>query len=428
MKSSILLRVIPALILSMLLVIILRLYLGLEYAPSGLPNHRIGIRVVNGVGEFYDRATNQKFVPRGNNYIRLSQKVENGQATLYHSTFDPGAYDQARAAAALSTMHQYGYNVARVFLNSSAIGTANDGLSQPYMANVSDFLKLAAQNQVYVILTQDWLPGGTYGDVLNKDCCSIFNGSNLLQLSQSGTKAYQSYYEDFIKMLHALNAPTDAIFSYELRNELYFDNDQPPLSMQSGKVTTLNFKTYDMGSQANKAKMVAENMKYWIDSVRGTILYFDPTALVSVGFFTPQQPSPGDQDQRLSLTAPAIWESTADFIDVHAYLLPADPNDPNQLMKKQMQDFGVIGMTEKPIIVGEFGAEHLLPSSNTAALHLGAWQVESCQFGLDGWLLWTWDLTQDEDPNNKYYTALDGQGAINSALAPVSRPDACSWE
>jgi hypothetical protein len=73
MKSSTLLRVLPATILMMLLVIMIRLYLGPQYAPSGLPDHRIGIRVANGVGEFYDRTTNQRFVPRGNNYIRLAQ-------------------------------------------------------------------------------------------------------------------------------------------------------------------------------------------------------------------------------------------------------------------------------------------------------------------------------------------------------------------
>jgi hypothetical protein len=425
MKSTTLLRAIPAAALVMLLVIILRLYIGPQAAPSGLPDHRIGIRVVNGVGEFYDRATKKKFVPRGNNYIRLSTKTENGQTILSHTTFDPGAYDHLRSANALSKMHQFGYNVVRVFLNDSAIGTPTDGLSSPYMANVADFLKLAAQNQVYVIITHDWLPGGKYGDVLNAECCTLFNVSNLLHLAKSGTKAYQVFYEDLIKGLHALNAPTDAIFSYELNNELYFDNDQPPLSLTSGKVTTLNFTTYDMGTQADKDKMIAENMTYWIDSVRGTILYFDPTALVSVGFFAPQKPKPTDTDQRLVVTAPAMWNSTADFIDLHTYLLPADPSDPNQAMAAQMDSFGIVGMKEKPIIMGEFGAQHLLGASSTAAVHLAAWQAESCQFGFDGWLLWTWDLSQDEDPQNQYFTAVDGQGEINTTLAPVTRVDPC---
>lgn len=426
MKFSPLMRLIPIALLMMLLVIIIRLYLGLEYAPSGLPDHRIGIRLVNEAGEFYDRKTNKKFVPRGNNYIRLSQKVENGQTVLYHSTFDPGLYDHGRSALALSKMHQSGYNVVRVFLNNAALGAADGGLSQPYLANVTDFLELAAQKEVYVILTQDWLPGGKYSEALNKDCCTLFDASNLLHLSPSGAKAYQLFYTDFINALHTLNARTDVIFSYELSNELYFDNNQPPLSLQSGKVTAVNYATYDMSSQAAKDKMIAESMPYWINSVRGTILYLDPTALVSVGFFAPQKPGPDDPDQRLSVSAPAIWDSMADFIDLHTYLLPADPSDPNQLMKKQMDSFDMTGMKEKPIIMGEFGAEHLLGSSSNAALHLTAWQVESCQFGFDGWLLWTWDLTQAEDPNNKYFTALDGQGEIGLGLAPVTRPDPCS--
>jgi len=427
-KVPTLVRLIPVALLMMLVVILIRLYLGLEYAPSGLPDHRIGIRVVNGVGEFYDRKTNQEFTPRGNNYIRLSQKIENGQTVLYHSTFDSGVYDHARYALSLSQMHQHGYNVVRVFLNHAAMGAPGGGLSQPYVANVADFLQLAAQNEVYVILTHDWLPNGKYSDELNKECCTLFDSSNLLRLSRAGAKAYQLFYTDFINALDALNARTDAIFSYELSNELYFDNDRPPLSLPSGLVTAVNFKTYDMSSPADKDKMIAESMPYWINSIRGAILYLDPTALVSVGFMSPQEPSPGDTDQRLSVSAPAIWDSMADFIDLHTYLLPADPSDPGQVMKKEMESFGMIGMLEKPIIMGEFGAEHILGSSNTAALHLVAWQVESCQFGFDGWMLWTWDLSQTEDPNNKYFTALDGQGAIDLSLATTSRPDPCSWE
>lgn len=411
-KFPLLMRMIPAAILVVLLVAILRLYLGPGAVPSGLPNHQIGIRVVNGVGEFYDRQKNTKFVPRGNNYIRLSQSGVDGQSVLTHSTFDPGAYDHNRYAVALSQMHQSGYNVVRVFLNSYAMVAADGGLSQANMANIADFLELAAQSQVYVILTQDWVPGGKYGDALNQGCCTLFNGSNLLTLSPDGAKAFELFYTDFINALKGLKARTDFIFSYELRNELYFDNNLPPLSLSSGKVTAVNYQTYDLSSQAAKDQMIAESMPYWINGVRGAILYLDPTALVSVGFFAPQTPAPGDVDQRLSVTAPAIWDSMADFIDLHTYKVPADSSDPNGLMKQQMGSFGMIGMNEKPIIMGEFGAEYLLGSSSNAAGHLAAFQVESCQFGFDGWLLWTWDLTKTEDPKNKYFTALDGQGEI----------------
>src|SRR2546421_16894 len=75
------------------------------------PEHRIGVRVVNGIGEFYDRVTGQKFVPRGNNYIRLGPQTDlSGRRVVYHSTFDPGSYNPSRAEAALERMHVDGYN------------------------------------------------------------------------------------------------------------------------------------------------------------------------------------------------------------------------------------------------------------------------------------------------------------------------------
>ena len=41
--------------------------------PTSTPlaAHRIQVRVINGVGEFYDTVTGEKFVPRGMNYNRF---------------------------------------------------------------------------------------------------------------------------------------------------------------------------------------------------------------------------------------------------------------------------------------------------------------------------------------------------------------------
>jgi hypothetical protein len=66
--------------------------------------------------------------------------------------------------------------------------------------------------------------------------------------------------------------------------------DQPPLSFTSGTVTTANGKTYDMSSADEKKRMIEENNVFWLDSVRAAILEADPTVLVSVGFFHPQEP------------------------------------------------------------------------------------------------------------------------------------------
>ena len=393
-------------------------------APTLVPTqgpleHHIAIRVVNGAGEFYNRLTGQKFVPRGMNYIRLGpQKRDDGSTQIYHSVFDPDKYDPVAVAAALEKMHADGYNAVRVFLSQNTMGTPTAGLSIDYIENVADFLQLAMQNELYVIFTQDWLPGGKYGAVINQECCELFNFNNAQNLPGAAVRAYELFYKDFISMLFDTNAPTDFIFSYELRNEFYYDTDYPPLSLTTGTVTTANGKTYDMSLAEDKQQMVEENLVYFIDTVRAAILEVDPTALVSIGFFHPQEPNSARiGDLRLAVTEPAIWQSTADFVDLHPY-----PGF-ELTLEQYVENFGINGMQEKPIIMGEFGGEVSRFSSIFAAAQTFInWQVESCQYGFDGWLFWTWDLNEQPD----FFNALMNDGAINGVLAPVVRPDPCS--
>jgi hypothetical protein len=405
-----------------LAILIMMAWFGEDF-PSGLPKHRIGIRVVNGVGEFYERSTGKTFVPRGNNYIRLSGEPTGAG---YHSTFDPGVYDHNRAATALAQMHGDGYNVVRAFLNNEKIGTPTGGLSTAYLANVADFVKLGSQYQIYTILTQDWLPGGKYQEILNQECCALFSDANLLRLSRAGMKAFQQYYADLIPGLSQQGTPTDWIFSYELANELYYARTLPPLSLTSGTVIGVNSKGYDMSSLAGKEAMITETMPYWINGVRGTIRQKDPTALVSVGFMETWKLDEGNDV--VSMAWPAIWSSMADFIDLHPYRLPLKPDDAASALGKQVDGFGMAGMQEKPILMGEFGAQKNFFTANEAALVLAAWQVASCPYGFDGWLLWTWDLQTAGPDFTHYWNALDGSGAINAAIAPKNRPNPCSWE
>jgi hypothetical protein len=57
-----------------------------------------------------------------------------------------------------------------------------------------------------------------------------------------------------------------------------------------------------------------------------------------------------------------------------------------------------------------------------AATGLKQWQVSSCDYHFNGWLLWTWDT--DEQP--ELWNGLSGGGAIDQALAPRLRPDPCA--
>lgn len=386
---------------------------------SPVPEHHIDIRIAeNGVGEFYNRITGDKFIPRGMNYVRLANQTKSdGSSTFGHALFDPGQYNSLKVSSDLSKMHNDGYNVVRVFLSPDTMGTPTSGFSADYMKNIVEFLKYAKANEMYVIFTLDWIPGGKYGSILSADCCSTFALMNANFLPKAGLEANKVFFQDFARELIKMGAPTEYIFSYQLRNEMFYDGAQPPLSFSSGKVTTANGKTYDMFNVTDKQKMMEENSVYWLDTIREAILKVDPTALVSVGFFHPHGPNPSRiGDLRVAVTEPAIWQSKLDFIDLHAY-----PGF-ELTLKQYLENFGMKNMQQKPIIMGEFGGEITrFPSIFSAAQTFVDWQVESCKYGFDGWIFWTWDLNEQPD----FFNALMKDGAINGVLAPTVRPDPC---
>jgi hypothetical protein len=270
---------------------------------------------------------------------------------------------------------------------------------------------------MYVMITLDWLPWGKYGEILGRDCCTRFALMNANFLPAAGLEANRAFFVDFVRELQGRRAAIENILSYELRNEMFYERDQPPLSFRTGAVTTANGRTYDMSVPAQKELMLEENLVYWIDHVRSAVLEVDPTALVSVGFFHPQAPHPARiGDPRWAVTRPAIWESTADFIDLHPY-----PGFELNL-QQHVDNYGMDGMQRKPIIMGEFGGQVSRFSSIVdAAQAFVGWQVESCRYGFDGWLFWTWDLAEQPD----FFHAQMQDGAINGALAPILRPDPC---
>lgn len=385
------------------------------------PEHRIGVRIVDGVGEFYDRQTGEKFVLRGNNYIRLaSQQGYGGDTFIYHSTFNTNLYDPSEVDSALTRMQEEGYNVVRVFIQGSCkdycIGDPDNGLRDGYIANLADFLNKAKSHGIYVIITTDGEPGSAYYNrLLDTTWSPDFGGTNKNYLTRGGFLVAKTFWSDLVNELLSQNAPLDTILAYELRNELFYEANATPLSYTSGSYETADGNTYDMASPEDRQRMMDENLLLWIDEVRAAILDKDSTALVTVGFFVPQGPNPARQgDPRLIETRPVIWESSLDFIDLHPY--PGYTS-----MTEYVENFGIDGMQAKPIIMGEYGAGRSIYTSEAlAARAMQDWQVESCQYGLDGWLFWTYDM-----PDQVFYNSVSGSGQIDEALAPVNRPDPC---
>ncbi|NJD58906.1 MAG: hypothetical protein FIA98_05855, partial [Anaerolineae bacterium] len=227
-------------------------------SPVPIAEHRIGVRYVDGLGEFYDRLDNAKFVPRGMNYARVDHIVNGNH---WHSTFDPALYDPDEIDRALHQMEADGYNVVRVFFDCCSaagqqVGSTLHGLSHSYMEKVVDFLKHAKQHHIYVILITDGTPAyGGYNDALWRAYTPQISGNNPRYLTRGGLEAKLEFEVDFIRALIELQAPMDAIFAYDLTNEVHFDTFEPPFTLSAGLVTTGNGKTYDMAEPDEQVRM-----------------------------------------------------------------------------------------------------------------------------------------------------------------------------
>ena len=388
-----------------------------------LAAHNIGVRQTTTFPEFVDNSTNKPFVARGNNYIRLASLTDpNGNTSLTHSTFNIGIYDGVRAEAALTAMQAGGYNAVRVFLQGCCQNTIGDpagGLSSGYVANVADFLRRAQTHGIYVIITSEWLPAyGGYN--LNCPQYPTFNDVNLFHLCAGTVATTVQFWQDFVSALISKAAPLQAILAYELVNEYYYNSAAGPLSLTSGMVTAANGQAYDMSKATSRQAMMDEGLVFFTNQIRSAIIALDPTALVTVGFFVPQGPNPTRTgDNRVITVYPVMANSTADFVDLHAYPLPGDLT-----LDQIAQNFGFVGyQQQKPVMMAEFGgfmSEY--PTAADAAVGLSAWQSQSCTYHFDGWLLWTWDT----DEQTELWNANSSNGEIRLKLSPIAKADPCS--
>jgi hypothetical protein len=377
--------------------------------------HRIAIRNVHGSAVFYDRVTKKRFVPRGANYHRFS--VSGG--VVEDRNF--AAWNHKRVVADLNAMRSLGYNTVRTAFDvcqHRCIGNPSGGLRAGYLDHVAEFLGIAKERGLRVLLESNDLPlDGGFVPQIEATCCSSYDGYiNTQYLSPIGFRVYRDYWTSVVRGLLARHAPLDTILGYGVRGELFFFADKPPLSLTSGSVRTANGRTYSLPAQ--RAQMIAEGTTFWIDRIRAAIRKLDPTALVGVGAFAPNDPYPWRpaEDTRVVFMEP-IYASAADFVDVHPY--------PGYMsFDKLAADFRLDPARQtKPVVIGEFGGfRFAFPTPAHAAPALMDWQVASCAYGVDGW--WHWHWRGQNDP--EVWTGTDGGGIINTVLAPRQRPDPCA--
>jgi hypothetical protein len=110
----------------LVLLLVLAALVGAAPAAAAVPQHRIGVRVVGGDGEFFDRRGGAKFVPRGSTYLRRGWRdVGGGRLVSHQATFDVGIYDAVAAESALAAMPRSATTSSRSSSTQRACGRAS---------------------------------------------------------------------------------------------------------------------------------------------------------------------------------------------------------------------------------------------------------------------------------------------------------------
>jgi hypothetical protein len=384
--------------------------------PQPQAEHRIGVRQVDGVGEFYDKQTGETFTPRGANYGFVP--LGNGYTNLI---FKVGIYDPKRTREDFAALKSLGYNTVRVFLDhcSSGAGCIGDadniGLNPVYLDNIADMMSAGRETGIFILFTSNDLPDqGGYSEEANIGSGGTFAGyRNSYYLRPHAITATRRYWRDLLSGLVERDAAFDAVLGWQLLNEQWMFRDQPPLSLTSGLVETTT-GSYDMSDPGQKTQMVSDGIVYYIAQMKEEILLHDPTALVTMGFFVPEITAP----EWYVETASLLQKSDLDFFDFHAY-----PGF--HPFRDHAEHFGMMGYDAKPIVLGEYGAfRHIYPEIASAARVIMRWAAESCEYGFDGWLYWTY-YPADASAGDRTWGLTDEDNYMLDLFAPVNQPDPC---
>jgi hypothetical protein len=390
-----------------------------------VPDHRISTHRIYGIAGFYNQDNSQTFIPRGANYSILIPVLDHYEDRV----FGVGVYDHNRTLADFKTLSTAGYNTVRIILDGCTSGSGcigiedGAGLNPAYLDNIVDLMNLAKETYLFLLFASNDLPElGGYQALADQGANQSFAaGRNAEVLTPAGIQAAHKYWGDLLTGLIARRAPFDVVLGWELIAEQYYQSDQPPFSLDTGKVTTANGKTYTMSDAAQKRAMEVDGLRYYIEQVRQAIRTNDPTALVTMGFFAPDSPNPWREgDERLVDTAPLLEDSALDFFDLHAY------PGMGLSMPELAENFGLSGHITKPILMGDVGANTwIYPQVSEAAITVQDWIAASCAVGYSGWA-YSGYYPSPAGLADATWGMVDEQGTILNSLSPSKQPDACT--
>lgn len=422
--------------------LLLTLILGpcvLGAAQTRDPLPRIAVRTGD-PAEFYNTESGCRFLPEGNNYIKLIELA----GTLYHTTFNEGLYDAGAAETALTQMAHDGYNTVRVFLNNGTPATGDQGwhgisgppernvpeLYPPYVANLFDFIERAHAHRIYVIPTLDWIPNNAhYNGIAFESTTPNVGGTNQLQLNAGHIQAKAAYMAQLVSELQAHDpALLSTVLAWEIQNELSSNVDEPPYSLLSGTVSPADGQSYDMADLDDRQACHENGWVHYFDVLVAAVRAVDPDALVGTSCFTYAAVHkdvgaanygvvPRDApDPRFPVLPRNMLAASLDYIDIHLY--NGDSATWDIAADLESSAFAALERTVKPIIMGEFGAfTFAWPDLTSAAFGMREQRAAAYGLGFRGALFWTWDSYIQ----TTLWHALDSNGAINGVLYPHAR-------
>lgn len=397
----------------------------LSFIATAQAMNRIGVRVVQGEGEFYDTATGDRFFPRGANYVDfkpVDRRFED--RPLATNTFDPD-----RIAEAFALLGDYGYNTVRVFFdlcNTGSVcitGPGFDGLNPDYLDNMAQFTRIARDHGIHVLFTSNDIPDyGGYGEIANRDASKMIEGyRNAHYITRGGIDAFTAYWRDLMAGLAVRDTAWEAVLGWSLVNEQWTFSRQPPLSLDQGMITNGTGQSYDLSDPMQKRRMITDNLIAISGAVSDIIKATDPDALVTMGFFAPQFPNEtGIGGDWYVDTEPLLAGAPLDFFDFHAY------TDTDLGIAGQAENFGMPAHRDKPVIMGEVGSSPTyIPRLQMALRAEQIWMAQSCDEGFDGWLHWGFYPFPPGADQHPPYALLSHDRTFLEGLAPVNRPDPC---
>ena len=393
-------------------------------APHTQATHRIAIHRIFGIAEFYDRLTSHQFIPRGVNYRMMLPVLDHYEDRL----LQVGIYDHKRTQADFFALTTAGYNTVRIILDGCSSGDGcvgvedGSGLNPAYLDNIVDLMKLARENSLYLLLAVSDLPElGGYAELARTGADrSLFSGRNAIYLTQAGIRASQVFWSDLLSGLIDRGAPFDIVLGWELQAEQYYQLDQAPFSLTSGKASLANGHAYDLSNPAQKKVMALDGLRYYIDQLHQKISTYDPGGIISMGFSAPDAPNAWREgDERYVETAGLLSGSALDFFDFHA-----SPGD-GLSMEQLAQNFGLTAHVNKPVVMGEVGANTwTYAQAAQGAIAVQDWIAASCDRGFSGWLYQGY-YPSPAGLAEATWGFVDGDKTIMKAIAPASQPDPC---